>query len=336
MANTVCAVVVTYNRKHLLLECLEALRRQTRPVDAVYLVDNGSTDGTPDMLLQHGYIKALPPEVLLEPWESEQKIPNLRNGLPIRVHYVRMHTNTGGAGGFYEGMKRAYERGYDWLWLMDDDCKPETTCLENLFSGIELGDVLVPVLVDSLGRRYGAGYWRGRWVAAPLEGQGPLKVDMFSFAGPLISSRVVAGVGYPRKDFFIWADDVEYALRVKKWKGRVFAMRDAVIYHDYGGATRRVERFGRVSIRSAEPPWKYYYGTRNTILIIRSHLNFKESVFAYLFFVYLLIRQTLGDLLYENDWKARAKYRWLGFLHGLVGIAGRTVDPQKKVDKSGG
>ncbi|MCD6105633.1 MAG: glycosyltransferase, partial [Thermosipho sp. (in: Bacteria)] len=41
---TVCAVVVTYNRKELLLECLEALRKQTRPLDAIYLIDNASTD----------------------------------------------------------------------------------------------------------------------------------------------------------------------------------------------------------------------------------------------------------------------------------------------------
>ncbi|MBD3842385.1 MAG: glycosyl transferase, family 2, partial [Campylobacterales bacterium] len=30
---TVCAVVVTYNRKELLIECLDALMKQTRPID---------------------------------------------------------------------------------------------------------------------------------------------------------------------------------------------------------------------------------------------------------------------------------------------------------------
>lgn len=50
--DTVCAVVVTYNRKGLLIECLEALRRQTRPLQAIYLIDNASTDGTPEFLLK--------------------------------------------------------------------------------------------------------------------------------------------------------------------------------------------------------------------------------------------------------------------------------------------
>ena len=36
-SSTVCAVVVAYNRKNLLLECLESLRKQTKPVEAVYV-----------------------------------------------------------------------------------------------------------------------------------------------------------------------------------------------------------------------------------------------------------------------------------------------------------
>ena len=116
---TVCAVVVTYNRKTLLLECLEALRKQTRPVDGIYIIDNASTDETPEVLKESGYIPELPPSELAEPYEIEHQISNLVNGEPIKIFYVRMHENTGGAGGFYEGVKRGYEKGYDWLWLMD-------------------------------------------------------------------------------------------------------------------------------------------------------------------------------------------------------------------------
>jgi len=129
--DTVCAVVVTYNRKNLLLECLDALRKQTRPIQGIYLIDNASTDGTHELLLKEGYIKELPPENLVEPWEKEFEIKNLTDGQPIKLHYVRMHENTGGAGGFHEGVKRAYEKGYDWLWLMDD-AEPKEDALEKL------------------------------------------------------------------------------------------------------------------------------------------------------------------------------------------------------------
>jgi len=53
---TVCAVVVTYNRK-LLSEYLEAIRRQIRPIQGIYLIDSASINGTPELLLEEGYIK---------------------------------------------------------------------------------------------------------------------------------------------------------------------------------------------------------------------------------------------------------------------------------------
>ena len=101
--DTVCAVVVTYNRKNLLIECLEALRKQTRPIQGIYLIDNASSDGTPELLFEKGYIKELPLKNMSEPWVNESKINNLFNGNnTIIIHYVRMDENTGGAGGFHD------------------------------------------------------------------------------------------------------------------------------------------------------------------------------------------------------------------------------------------
>jgi len=84
----VCAVVVTYNRKDLLVECLEALRRQTGPLDAIYIIDNASTDGTPELLRSRGY-------------RDGAVIENPLDGSEIIIRYVRLPVNTGGAGGFH-------------------------------------------------------------------------------------------------------------------------------------------------------------------------------------------------------------------------------------------
>ena len=43
---TIAALVVTYNRLADLKKCLDTLRQQTRPLDAILIVNNGSTDGT--------------------------------------------------------------------------------------------------------------------------------------------------------------------------------------------------------------------------------------------------------------------------------------------------
>ena len=151
---TVCAVVVTYNRKNLLIECLEAIRKQTRPVDAIYIIDNASTDGTPELLLEKGYIKELPPTNLTGPWEKTFEIKNLTDGKPIKLHYVRMHENTGGAGGFHEGVKRAYERKYDWLWLMDDDVEALRDGLEQMLEYKTMSKCIHPSKIYKDGTKF--------------------------------------------------------------------------------------------------------------------------------------------------------------------------------------
>ena len=45
---SICAVVVTFNRKKLLLHCLNALKEQTHALSHVVVIDNASTDGTVD------------------------------------------------------------------------------------------------------------------------------------------------------------------------------------------------------------------------------------------------------------------------------------------------
>jgi len=53
----VCAVVVTFNRKNLLLECLESLRKQSISLDSIYVIDNASSDGTGELLLEMGILE---------------------------------------------------------------------------------------------------------------------------------------------------------------------------------------------------------------------------------------------------------------------------------------
>jgi hypothetical protein len=57
--NKIAAVVVTYNRKKCLAECLSAIRRQSMIPDIIYVVDNHSTDGTPTWMFEQQYISEI-------------------------------------------------------------------------------------------------------------------------------------------------------------------------------------------------------------------------------------------------------------------------------------
>ena len=227
---TVCAVVVTYNRKILLLECLESLMKQTRPIDSICIIDNASTDETPEILLKNKFIKELPPEDLSEPWEKEYKIKNLFNvNNAITIHYIRMHENTGGAGGFHEGVKRGYEKGYDWLWLMDDDAEPKYDALEKAIKYTKIKEVAVianlKVGIDGIPQYNHRGWIKIKGInrkIIQIISEKDLKnkffeIDHCSFVGFLLKSKYVPLVGLPKKEMFLHFDDVEYSFRIRQY-----------------------------------------------------------------------------------------------------------------------
>ena len=109
----IATVVVTYNRKNLVLECMNAILKQTYKVNRIFLIDNNSTDGTYEYLKEN---KILDEECVV---------------------YKKLEKNIGGAGGFFEGMKMAREENFDWVWVMDDDTIPNSDCLENLLKAKE-------------------------------------------------------------------------------------------------------------------------------------------------------------------------------------------------------
>ena len=226
---TVCAVVVTYNRKELLIECLEALKKQTRPLQAIYLIDNASTDGTPELLIEKGYIKELPPKNLKEPWEKEAELKNLVNEQSIKLHYVRMNENTGGAGGFYEGIKRAYEKDYDWLWLMDDDVEPKEDALEKQLSYSNISKCIHPNRYYLNGEEVlWEGYideFTGMRVSlrnSSFKYKDFCCVNIGCFEGMLIHREIIAKIGYPDKRFFIVYDDEVYGFMASKFTNVLF------------------------------------------------------------------------------------------------------------------
>src|SRR3954451_13412568 len=120
MAERIAVVVVTYNRKPMLLDCVDKVLAQTAAFAELLIVDNASTDGT---------------EAALEPMLSR---PGLR--------YIRLAENTGGAGGFHAGMQAALAAGADWIWCMDDDVAPAPDCLERLLSFRAISECVHPLV----------------------------------------------------------------------------------------------------------------------------------------------------------------------------------------------
>lgn len=253
----VSVALLTYNRRALLSEGLAALRAQTLPVHAIHVVDNASTDGTAEFL-------------------AAQK----------DVRSVRLGRNAGGAGGFARAVEEARaDPDADWILLMDDDAAPRADCLERLLASPAAADpatvAVCPAVVDPSGRVQEAhrGVFAGRPRGLPRAAYaGNPELGYASFVGLLVRAGAARTLAPPRAEFFIWADDFEYCLRLRRL-GAIRLVPEAEIVHaeaqaDY--ANRRSRLWNRLFGWDFAPTrhraaWRNLYGLRNYAWMKREH-----------------------------------------------------------------
>ncbi|HEY9131806.1 MAG TPA: glycosyltransferase family 2 protein [Dyella sp.] len=295
--NNVDAIVVTYNRCTLLKQCLLALATQSTRPRKIWVIDNASTDNTPETVL------------------------DIVRAYPDLIEYRRLADNLGGAGGFSEGLKVACEGGCDWAWMMDDDAAPYPDALEQLIA-----------VADDNRHIYGSLAVRGddtSWATTILapdrlvanrRDEVPVKAQVLSlpFLGFMVHRDLVTRIGLPDPGYFIAADDVEYCLRAERSGAKLFIAGKSLI--DHPKSDRYIARLpGRELICLRLPPWKRYYDTRNRLLIARKYYGFR------------LLTQTvpgslarhLACLGHEGN-RLRQTWAFLaGFIDGLLGLKGR-------------
>ncbi|MGN6723803.1 MAG: glycosyltransferase family 2 protein [Marmoricola sp.] len=243
MSESVAVVVVTYNRADMLPGLLEGLAQQTRPADAVYVVDNASTDHTAEILLA-------------------------RQGLPLEV--ITTGENLGGAGGFHLGLRTAWEAGHDRFLLIDDDVVPAPEFLAVMLAHpgpcqMAVREDLQGRLVEKAAIRFDldnplairpktasvdSTYADRR--ALPAE----VAVEAVAFEGFLVRREVIDTVGLPDPSFFIFYDDVDFAIRAQRAGFPIVCLRDAVL-------VRQLD----FDQQHALDGWKGFYMYRNLFVV---------------------------------------------------------------------
>lgn len=217
----IAAIIVTYNRLDKLRNCIEAVMGQTvsEPV-VVMVIDNNSTDGTGEWIKNYADSRGV--DIYDDPGEpvvhaGGEKISDRS------IVYCNLSYNSGGAGGFCYGIRKAVEAGCDYLWLMDDDCIPEADALCNLLSFDaahkgEYGFLSSRVLWKdgSLCRMnlQRERVFRNISIGRLQHAETPMRVEMASFVSLFIPAQIVREVGLPFRKFFIWTDDWEYTRRI--------------------------------------------------------------------------------------------------------------------------
>lgn len=276
--NKIIAVVVTYNRLEMLKKCIDALQKQTVDCD-ILVVNNNSTDATEDWCV------------------------SVCDG--AKIQYFNTNANIGGAGGFNIGMRKAVEKGYSHVWIMDDDCIPNKDSLEKLMEAEALvggsnsyGFLSSNVLwTDGNECKMNRQKYNTKLkVEESIAQQGIVAVTQATFVSLLFPRETILKYGLPIKEFFIWGDDIEYTRRIAVRNNiPSYKVEKSVVVHamkDNNGssiATDGDERLGR-----------YNYAFRN-----ENYLYRKEGIKGICFYVAKCMVNILRILIKSPDSKLK-------------------------------
>lgn len=278
----VLAIIVAYNRKLLLQECIEALLAQSYSCD-ILIVDNNSTDGTKDFI------------------NSEYKSNK-------RIIYHCMSENLGGAGGYNFGLREACKYEYDYFWLMDDDCITNSDSLEKLIEADntlqnDWGFLSSKVLWKD-GTICKTNVQRTRVAKKIKDFDSPLvKVDYASFVSLLIKKNDVIDLGLPIKDFFIWSDDLEYTRRftIKNKVKKSYVAKNGYLVNESVVTHKCKENIGiNIAKDSPDRIERYKYIYRNDVYTFKRE-GFLGIAFLFIRLIYHIFKIILSgkNIMYK-------------------------------------
>ena len=288
-------VIVTYNRLDKLKIALKSYENQKIKPKYILVVNNNSTDGTKEYL---------------DNWKQEEA--------GIEKNILNLDKNTGGSGGFYEGLKKSLDLDAEWIWVADDDAYPKEDAFEIAQRYIEknkdkikgISAICGTVLksdrktIDCSHRRriYTTLFNR---IAQPYSKpkdyeKEEFEINGFSYVGTMINKEKLKQTELTKKDYFIYYDDTEHSYRLSKL-GKIICIPKMQIVHD-----------APHSQMNEIVKWKLYYLVRNTLDFIRCNFNekylkvaclevpFKFKVAVFLFgknkkYGYQMIKEAIKD-----------------------------------------
>ncbi len=264
----VSVVIVNWNGKHLLGECLDSLIAQSAAGVEIILVDNGSGDGSVQ------YVR--------ERYAS--------------VRVVSLPENLGFAGGNNAGIKVA---GGKYIALLNNDTKVALDWIANLLKEAEAAPASVgmwasrifsydkPDVIDNVGLLlYLDGLGRGKGRLERDEGQYDSPGEAFFPSGcaGMYRREVLDEIGLFDEEFFAYADDVDIGLRARLAGWKCQYVPAAKVYHKYSSSTE------------AYSPFKAFLVERNRIWILLKYYPLEMVLVSPLFTLLRMATHLFGAI----------------------------------------
>lgn len=245
MIPRVTCIVLNWNGWRDTIACLRALEKTDFPAMETVVVDNGSTDDS---------------------------VEQIRSLLPAQ-RVVETGINLGFAGGNNVAIRMALDSGADYVWLLNNDTEPAPDALAALVAKAESDNKIgaVSSVCYYADRPETVQIWAGGranlWIGYSPSTTAPHDDSWFHWLNGtslLIRVTTLRTLGLLDEGFFLYMEDVEFGIRLRKNGWKLAAAPASVVLHKVnastGGNRRILDRFATASglrfLRLHSPaPW---------------------------------------------------------------------------------
>ena len=285
----IAVVIVTFNRCDELVKTISAIQNQGIIENDIIVINNNSTDNTKNIL------------------DSNYK----------NIQSIHLNENIASAGGFSKGMQTAYEKGYDWVWLFNDDSRPVEGSLKSMLAHLNSDKIqigLLKIANKDENNKAVLLYWNGVRKPVSVDVSNEIvQTDLITFDGCIISKKTIEKIGYCDPLYFMGTYEFDYCLKAKDAGIGVYTLPNGLIED------------GKLGGKNGTPPWRQYYNTRNHLWLA---LNRKSFV---IFKGWLIreIKYTLSIILSGDKKIIRLVFKLRAIRDALLNRRGKRYDTIK-------
>jgi GT2 family glycosyltransferase len=281
----ICVVILHYRDLPGTRACLSSLERIASPPFTILLIDNGSGDGSGEVLREwvtDGRTRIGRPD-----WPAPEHLP--LDGLPPgvsscsspcgRIHFLVPPVNLGFAGGNNLGIRLAIDCGADYIWLLNSDTAVTKGALSSLVQTAGATERVGAVqslllrwgslrLVDSSGQKITVKGVRNDASRPPRKADTERGIPIFGAcaASALYDVAALRDVGLFDEEFFIICEDVDLSFRLRLAGYRIRLSPRSVVFHKAGITTPTFR----------DDPVKFHYGYRNEWVVALRYLSWRH------------------------------------------------------------
>ena len=294
----IAIIIINWNTYQLTFNCLKSLKACTYNNKTIFLVDNGSKDGSGD-------------KIALE-------FPD--------INFIKNEINEGFTGANNKALKVILKQNFDYVLLLNNDTEVKPNFLSLLEARMDSDQNLAatqPLILDfpnkntiwNAGGSFNSFFCLFKTRCKGMIYNPKLKIDTYtqwiSGCCILVKIAVIKKVGLLDNRFFIYFEDADWSIRMTNLGYKLGVVPESIIYHHSSGSNVK----NNTSSEGNLSPYSHYLNVRNHIYLIKKHSFLFNNLGSWLYQIFKISSYSIYFILRGR--LGKFKMVWRGVLDGV-------------------